>query len=474
MTGSTPLDYALQPYQGTDVLAIVLAIAALSCLTIRWRDNEPGMGWFALSMGALALWVAANAAHLPSGPALNPSPWYFVMCLAMGAMGPGLVAYLDLPAARRRTAMLPIVAPALAFAAAVAWVLASGATVPRVWVHALTAASFSAMAVLVLRAARREPSAGYAFLGAALLTVPALAVLLVVTGADPVAIRYWAVLPVVLVGLSLPTVSVLRRRHALQDEVARRAAAERTLAAMNSSLEAQVARRTADLQDMVTGLESFNRNVSHDLRGPLGGIAGLARLAERKLMQGDLAMVTKALPLIADQADASSQLVSSLLELARVDQVEVQRQRVDPAAIAREVVAQLALSPQASALPEVLVHALPALHTDPALLRVVLSNLIGNAVKFARNGEQGRVDVGSCAQANGVCFYVQDNGIGFAADAAATLFKPFTRLHGPAYAGHGIGLSIVHRAVDRLGGRVWAESAPGQGACFKVVLPASA
>lgn len=140
----------------------------------------------------------------------------------------------------------------------------------------------------------------------------------------------------------------------------------------------------------------------------------------------------------------------------------------------REVVAQLALSPQASALPEVLVHALPALHTDPALLRVVLSNLIGNAVKFARNGEQGRVDVGSCAQANGVCFYVQDNGIGFAADAAATLFKPFTRLHGPAYAGHGIGLSIVHRAVDRLGGRVWAESAPGQGACFKVVLPASA
>ena len=98
MTGPTTLDCALQPDQHIDVMTITPVIAALSCLTNRWRDKEPGMGWLALSMAVLALWVAANAAHLCSGPELNPSPWYFVLCLAIGAMGPGLVAYLDLPA----------------------------------------------------------------------------------------------------------------------------------------------------------------------------------------------------------------------------------------------------------------------------------------------------------------------------------------------------------------------------------------
>lgn len=473
MNGSAALDYAVQPYLGTDVIALVLAIVSVSCLTIRWRDQEPGMGWFALSMGALALWTAANADHLPSGPQLNASPWYFVMCLAMGAMGPGLVAYLDVPRRARVWAMLPIILPSLAFAAMVAWVAVSGATVLRVWIHLLTAIAFTAMAVLVLRAARREPGAGHAFLGIALLTVPALAVLLVITRADPVAIRYWAVLPVTLVGLSLPTVSVMRRRRALQFEIARRSEAERKLADWNQSLEAQVARRTQDLADMVTGLESFNRSVSHDLRGPLGGIAGLARLADQALQQGDPGTAGRALPVIARQAETSMQLVASLLELARVGEAPVRQQVVDPTAMARDIVEQLRLSRE-EPLPRIVVQDMPAVQADPALLHAVLANLIGNAVKFAGAGGEGLVEVGAQPEDDKVCLFVSDNGIGFDADTATSIFKPFSRLHGNAYEGHGIGLSIVRRAVDRLGGRVWAESSPGQGASFKLTLPAAA
>ncbi len=464
------MDYALQPYQGTDIVAIVLGIAAYSCLHIRRRDNEPGMGWFALSMGSLAVWMAANAHHLPSGPELNPSPWYFVMCLAMGAMGPGLVAYLRLSPTRQRRAMLAIVLPSVAFAGMVAWVMFSGAVVQRVWIHLLTALAFSSMAVLVLQAARREPGAGYAVLGAALLTVPGLALLLVVTRADPVAIRYWAVLPVMLVGISLPLVSMMRRRQALQTEILRRSAAEHQLAELNQSLEHQVALRTSDLEQMVSGLESFNRNVSHDLRGPLGGIAGLAQMAAQALEQGDPSSATRALPEIARQAESSGQLVASLLELARVGEATLVLQPVDLAAVAGDVVEQLRLA-AAGPLPKIVVQTLPEVETDPVLLRAILVNLIGNAVKFAPGGSEGRVDVGFSMNDRKLYLTVDDNGVGFDAETATAIFKPFSRLHGSAYEGHGIGLSIVRRAVDRLGGEVWAESTPGRGASFKVRLP---
>ena len=366
--------------------------------------------------------------------------------------------------------MLAVVLPSAAFAGVVAWAMVSGATVLRIWLHGLTALAWTSMAVPVLWAARREPSAAYAVLGVALLTVPGLAVLLMLTGADPVALRYWGVLPAMLVGLSLPTVSVMRRRQALQAEVLRRRKAEGQLAELNQSLEQQVALRTSDLQQLVSALESFNRNVSHDLRGPLGGIAGLAQLAAQALAEGDSSPAARALPVIVRQAESSGQLVASLLELARVGGTPLALQPVDPAALAREVVEQLRLATPGP-LPEIVVHALPEIESDPVLLKAILANLIGNAVKFAHSGDSGRVEVGTKPLDDGVCLYVDDNGVGFDAQTASSIFKPFIQLHGRAYAGHGIGLSIVRRAVDRLGGEVWAESTPGQGASFKVRLP---
>lgn len=470
MTASLALDYAAQPFEGTDIVALVLAVTALLCLAIRWREREPGMGWFALSMGSLSLWVAFNRHHLPSGPELNASPWYFAMCLAQAAMAPGLAAYLDVPPRRRLQVMLPILLPSIAFAASVAWVLSTGAVVPRIWLHGFTTLAFATMAAVVFWAHRREPAAGHLVLALALMSVPALAIVLVATRTDPVAIRYWAILPVMLVGVLLPSISLMRRHRALQAEIERREQAERALSAMNQSLEDQVERRTADLQDMVAGLESFNRSVSHDLRGPLGGIAGLARLAGQRLQEGDTPLAAQALGSIADQAEASTRLVASLLDLARVGEAEIRRQRLDPARVADEVIAQIRLSAQAE-LPRFVVHALPAVDTDPDLLRAVLANLIGNAVKFTPGGERGQIEIGALPSNGAVGIYVRDNGIGFDSAKASALFKPFLRAHGNEFEGHGIGLSIVRRAVDRLGGKVWAESTPGQGARFQFTLP---
>jgi signal transduction histidine kinase len=473
MSVAQPIDYAVQPFQGTDVLAWVMAVSAVLCLVIRWRDGDKGMGWFGFSMGGLALWMAFNTAHLPTGSELNPSPWYYVMCAAMAAMAPGLVAYLRVPPPWSHWLQAGILMPSAIFAALVAWVSWSGAVIPRAPVHGLTALAFAAMGSAACWAGWRDPLAGHHWLGLALLTVPLLAVGLIISGTDPVAMRYWAVLPASLVGLVMPSVSLLRSRRAAQAELARRREAEAALARLNSELERTVATRTEDLERMVSALESFNRSVSHDLRGPLGGMAGLARLADEALAAGDDSVARRALPLIAQQADASTRLVASLLSLAHVADAPLQRTSLDPTPLVRDIIEQQRAA-HPGPLPEFVVRELPTVNADPTLLRAVLTNLIGNAVKFTRDREHGLIEVASVQREEGVCLQVRDNGVGFDNAQAAAMFKPFKRLHEGRFEGHGIGLSIVRRAVERHGGQVRAEGCPGQGASFQFNLPQAA
>jgi len=103
-----------------------------------------------------------------------------------------------------------------------------------------------------------------------------------------------------------------------------------------------------------------------------------------------------------------------------------------------------------------------------------LTNLIGNALKFTAGRIDARVRVSGERDGDTVTVAVADNGVGFESGAAATLFEPFTRLHGARFAGAGIGLTIVRRIVERHGGRVWAVGKPGVGATFSFTLPAAA
>lgn len=257
----------------------------------------------------------------------------------------------------------------------------------------------------------------------------------------------------------------------LQVEVQERKHAARQLQIANETLEHRVENRTAQLREIIEGLESFNRTVSHDLRGPLGGIAGVAKLARDYVASGETAQAERMLELIASRASTTEKLVTTLLSLARATEAEPQRQRIDVQALVSEVIDSLQPADAAQPLP-VAVGYLPAVDADAALLRQVFVNLISNALKFAGTAEQPRVEVGAMSEPARTVFFVQDNGVGFGPEQAQRLFKPFQRLHGARFEGFGLGLSIVKRIVDRHNGDIWAEGAPGRGATFYFSLEA--
>lgn len=465
-----PTAFNQPPYAPTDVIAGILAILAVLYAALWLRDQEKGMGWFALAMGSYALWIGTSALHVPSDPVYMRASWWFIpLYLGIAAMALGLVDYLDVPARRRVPVLVALLLPIVITTAVSTWVALTGALVVRNTQNLLTMASVAGTAALSFWAARREPGAGHGFVGLAMLSLPVLAIGLAVAGSPATALRYWGYLPIMFFGLTLLTVTLLRRRRRLEDEIARRTQAEVSLAALNASLERQVEQRTRELRGMVTALESFNRSVSHDLRGPLGGIGGLARLAEQALQQGDAATAQRLIGPIAEQAETSERLVTALLALARAGDVPLQLQPVDLQALAQEVAQGIAAGDAAA--PPVEVGALPTVTGDADLLRAVFNNLIGNAVKFSAGREGARVRVDAEAKDEQVTVHVRDNGVGFDEAAAHRLFEPFARLHGRAYAGSGVGLSIVRRAVERHRGSVRATSRAGDGATFSFTLP---
>ncbi|KQY85438.1 ATP-binding protein [Pelomonas sp. Root1444] len=257
-------------------------------------------------------------------------------------------------------------------------------------------------------------------------------------------------------------------KHAAQQleaEVEERKRAAQELRFANETLEQRVLQRTAELRDVIEGLESFNRSVSHDLRGPLGGIAGAARLAQEFVVSQQPDKAIKFLQVIAAQAETTGHLVDALLALARASEASLSVEPVDMDALAAEVVASLRRLPD-EASPPVVIEPLAAIAADRKLVRQVLVNLIGNALKFASETPQPRVQVGMATTDGAPVFFVRDNGVGFDADKAQRLFRPFHRLHDARFEGSGVGLSIVKKIVERHGGKVWADSTPGQGATF--------
>jgi signal transduction histidine kinase len=229
----------------------------------------------------------------------------------------------------------------------------------------------------------------------------------------------------------------------------------------------------ADLHATVQRLRSFNRSVSHDLRGPLGAMGGAARLAIDAISRSDTPRALRLLTATARQADMLAGLVNDLLAMAEAEETSEEDVPLDLAAHA-------ALAQLASALPVgfapvscVRISAMPTALATPGLIRQVFVNLIGNALKFSGRSADPCIEVDATAGYDGIHVVVKDNGVGFDAPAAATLFQPFSRLHGNDFPGSGVGLSLVKRIVERHGGRIWAHSLPGQGASFHFTVRAA-
>jgi len=331
---------------------------------------------------------------------------------------------------------------------------------------------------LFARALMREPHSGHAFVIGALFAFPVGSVAANEGWMPFELLPVIELVPITAIGLTVLTTGLLRshRRAQLERAVAVKALAEReqaqvALRAANETLEHRVAVRTQELHETIEGLESFNRTVSHDLRGPLGGISGLAKLARDEVADGNVDSADRLLAAIARQADDSARLVGALLALARASDAEPRTTRFELAPLVSEAVAALGETARPAAV-TIDVGPLPEVVADRELLRQVFVNLIGNACKFAAGAVRPHVEIGGVPTPAGEAFYVRDNGIGFASEAAARLFKPFQRLHGEKFEGIGVGLSIVRRIVAHHGGRVWAEGEPGAGATFWFTLGA--
>ena len=373
----------------------------------------------------------------------------------------GVVLYLGWPTGALRHVVVACSVPAVA---CLAWMAIGGGLTHRAF-HVAGLLPYLGAAVLAFDRARSEPGNAHALLGLALLTLPLLPFALGVAGVPPDQLKYYTGVAVIVFGMLVLTVSLLRRHRALEAEVARRLAAEMQLRDANQRLETRVGERTAHLHEPIGGLESFARGVSHDLRGPLGGMSQLAHTSADAMARGDATLATRALPLIASQCDASVKMVNAMLELARMGEAQAQRVAVDPSQVVASSFDEVRLAHPEARHASLRCGTMPAsLQADPVLLRTALVNLIGNAVKFSSEADEPRVEVDAAVEGRDVIVHVRDNGCGFPPELAPRLFEPFFRAPGAQQVGHGLGLSIARRAVEAMGGRIWATAQPGQGA----------
>lgn len=246
---------------------------------------------------------------------------------------------------------------------------------------------------------------------------------------------------------------------------------EQSLRALNENLESRVQERTQRLQLANEDLRHFSRSVAHDLRGPLGAMG----MVLDQVLQGDQApqgaSARRSIEVVAQECDRLRRLSDELLTLALVDQRDYEQLPVETDALVAEALAEVrAVATGNSA--EVTLQPLPAVMGDPLMLRQVWTNLLSNAFKYSSKSMAPKVVVSARVEGDETVFCISDNGRGFDPAQAPRLFGVFQRLH-PAseFPGTGVGLSIVRRVVHRHGGRVWAESVPGQGARFYFTLP---
>jgi PAS domain S-box-containing protein len=235
-------------------------------------------------------------------------------------------------------------------------------------------------------------------------------------------------------------------------------------------LEEAVAERTARLRETVGELEAFSYSLAHDMRAPLRAMQGFAKILGEEY--GDQIGVGKEyLRRISASANRLDALILDVLNYSKIVRSDLPLQPIETKKFVREIIESYPNlhGPAASIRLE---GPMPAVLANPAALTQVVSNLLGNAVKFVDPGVKPKVQVRASREADHMIrIWFEDNGIGIPMEVQARMFMMFQRLNPPEqYEGTGIGLTIVRKAVERMGGKVGVESEPGKGSRFWIEL----
>jgi signal transduction histidine kinase len=218
-------------------------------------------------------------------------------------------------------------------------------------------------------------------------------------------------------------------------------------------------------------LEAFSYSVSHDLRAPLRGIAGFSRILLDDYADKLDADGRKYLRFLQSDAHKMGKLIDDLLALSRMGRREMNFGPFNMDSLAEAVFAELQPREPDRKI-QIDINPMPAAYGDRAMIRQVMVNLLSNAIKFTKQKETAVIEVSGWTEGNEQVYCVRDNGDGFDMAYVHKLFGVFQRLHGDEeFEGTGVGLAIVHRIIQRHGGRVWAEGKVGEGAIFCFTLP---
>ncbi|MCF8356785.1 MAG: GHKL domain-containing protein [Melioribacteraceae bacterium] len=246
---------------------------------------------------------------------------------------------------------------------------------------------------------------------------------------------------------------------------------EKEIQKLNKELEQRVIDRTAQLEASNKELEAFSYSVSHDLRAPLRHINGYVDMLNKKYYETFDEKARYYLDTITDSSKRMGILIDDLLQFSRTGRKELSNSEIDLNVLIREVLKELE---------HIIVERkikwdiqdLPQVFGDYALLKLVWTNLIDNAIKYTRNQTSAKISIKFKIEAKNYIFCIQDNGTGFDMKYAHKLFGVFQRLHSQAeFEGTGIGLANVQRIINKHAGKVWAEAKLNKGASFYFTLP---